>query len=101
MLQMAPGQKASSQCEQSEAESLYNSLADFGDHELVLSGLHENLTRARYLDTHMARTAAVLDHLAQADCLLSRVHRRADFAALRHVPAHALAIRSIVAGPQR
>ncbi len=100
-LQAATGPQSTSAAAQAEFDRLYGSLADFGDHELVLAGLHENFAAARYLDTHMARTAAILDQLSQVDRLLHRVHRRAEFAALRYVPAHALAVRGIVAGPQR
>ncbi|BDA40633.1 Chromosome transmission fidelity protein 18 homolog [Coccomyxa sp. Obi] len=82
-------------------ERLYNALADFGDSQLVLAGLQENFPHARYLDTHMARTAAITDHLADGDRLLRAVHRRSDFAALKFAPAHILAVRTIVAGPQR
>jgi hypothetical protein len=82
-------------------ERLYSALGDFGDHQLVLAGLQENFPAARYLDSHMARTAAVADALADGDRLLRAVHRRSDFAALKFAPAHALAVRAIVAGPQR
>ena len=82
-------------------ERLYSALGDFGDHQLVLAGLQENFPAARYLDSHMARTAAVANALAEGDRLLRAVHRRSDFAALKFAPAHALAVRAIVAGPQR
>ncbi len=82
-------------------ERLYSTLGDFGDHGLVLAGLQENFPAARYLDSHMARTAALADALADGDRLLRAVHRRSDFAALKFAPAHALAVRTIVAGPQR
>ena len=79
----------------------YDAVADFGEHDLVASGLHENFHAARYLDTHMARTASVLDHLADGDALTARMQRRSDYALLKFAPAHALSIRAIVAGPSR
>lgn len=79
----------------------YDAVADFGDHDLVASGLHENFHSARYLDTHMARTAAILEHLADGDRLTARMQRRSDYALLKFAPAHALSIRAIVAGPSR
>ncbi len=79
----------------------YDAVADFGDHELVASGLHENFHSARYLDTHMARTAAILGHLADGDRLTARMQRRSDYALLKFAPAHALSVRAIVAGPSR
>ena len=45
------------------AERMFTMLGDFGDHELVLAGMHENVLSQRYLDTHMQRTAQILDHL--------------------------------------
>ena len=79
----------------------YEAVADFGDHDLIVSGLHENYRSARYLDTHMARTASILDHLADSDRLTARMQRRSDYALLKFAPAHALSIRAIVAGPSR
>ena len=79
----------------------YDAVADFGDNDLIVSGLHENYRSARYLDTHMARTASILDHLADSDRLTARMQRRSDYALLKFAPAHALAIRAIVAGPSR
>ena len=79
----------------------YDAVADFGDHDLVASGLHENFHAARYLDMHMARTAAILGHLADGDALTARMQRRSDYALLKFAPAHALSIRAIVAGPSR
>ena len=79
----------------------YDAVADFGDHDLIASGLHENYHNARYLDTHMARTASVLDHLADSDRLTTRLQRRSDYALLKFTPAHTLSIRAIVAGPSR
>lgn len=67
----------------------------------MLAGLADNFWRARYLDTHMARTAALADALADGDRLLRAAHRRSDFAALKFAPAHALIASAIVAGPQR
>ncbi|CAL8467057.1 g6593 [Coccomyxa elongata] len=97
----ATGPGLSARTSGGSCERLYNALADFGDHQLVLAGLQENFPHARYLDTHMARTAAVADHLADGDRLLRAVHRRSDFAALKFAPAHILAVRMIVVGPQR
>lgn len=79
----------------------YEAIGDFGDHDLIISGLHENFRSARYLDTHMARTASILENLADGDRLLGRAQRCSDYALLKFAPAHALAIRAIVAGPSR
>lgn len=80
---------------------LHNALADFGDSELVLAGLHENFHRARFLDTHFRRAAGVLDTLGWADVLSRGVHRRGDFALMKYLPAAALGIHAVVAAPER
>lgn len=80
---------------------LHDALADFGDSELVLAGLHENFHRARFLDTHFRRAAGVLDTLGWTDVLARGVHRRGDFALLKYLPAAALGIHAVVAAPER
>lgn len=76
-------------------------LSDFGDHELVLSGLHENMLSQRYLDTHMERTCSLFNHLQAADSFVTAIGRNMDFGLMAYLPASLLAVRSIVAGPQR
>ncbi|KAK9821413.1 hypothetical protein WJX81_000979 [Elliptochloris bilobata] len=80
---------------------LHDALADFGDAELVLAGLHENFHRARFLDTHFRRAAGVLETLGDADVLMRDAHRRGDFAMQKYLPAAALRIHAVVAAPER
>lgn len=82
-------------------DHLHDALADFGDAELVLAGLHENVHRARFLDTGFRRAAGVLQTLGDADILQRAVHRRADFALLKYAPSAALRIHAVVAAPER
>ena len=88
------GRKASS-------DRLHDALADCGDAELVLAGLHENVHRARFLDTGFRRAAGVLESLGDADILQHAVHRRADFALLKYAPAAALRVHAVIAAPER
>ncbi len=41
-------------------DRLYGCLLDFGESELVLNGLHENVLRMRYFDTGMLKTSAIV-----------------------------------------
>ncbi len=76
-------------------------LSDFGDHELVLSGLHENMLSQRYLDTHMERTCSLFTHMQAADAFMTAVGKNMDFGLMAYLPASLLGVRSIVAGPDR
>ena len=84
-----------------ESERLFRMLGDFGDYELVLSGVHENMLSQRYLDTHMERTCSILSHLQAADQLMTATHKTMDFAFMAYLPATMLGIRAVVAGPDR
>lgn len=76
-------------------------LSDFGDYELVLSGLHENMLSQRYLDTHMERTCSLFGHLQAADQFMAATGKTMDFALMAYLPASMLGVRAIVAGPDR
>lgn len=80
---------------------MFRMLSDFGDHELVLSGLHENMLSQRYLDTHMERTCSLFGHLQAADQFMTATGRTMDFAFMAYLPAAMLAVRAVVASPDR
>ncbi|GAB4820762.1 hypothetical protein N2152v2_007808 [Parachlorella kessleri] len=80
---------------------LFGSLMDFGEHDLVLSGLHENVLSLRYFDVGLSRTTALLGHLADADRLMRASHRTADFSLYKYIPASLVAASSLVAGHER
>lgn len=84
-----------------EGEQLFRMLSDFGDHELVLSGLHENMLSQRYLDTHMEHTCQLFSHLQAADAFMTATGRTMDFAFMAYLPAAMLGVRAVVAGPDR
>eukprot|EP00891_Asterochloris_glomerata_P002587 jgi/Astpho2/2587/Aster-04292 len=76
-------------------------LQDFGDSELVMAGLHENVYRTRYMDTQLRRTAAIADLLGASDRFAAMTHRRGEWALVKYQPACALLLRSLAAGPDR
>lgn len=80
---------------------MFRMLSDFGDHELVLSGLHENMLSQRYLDTHMKRTCTLFSHLQAADEFLTATGKSMDFGLMAYLPAAMLGVRAVVAGPDR
>ncbi|KAL4857961.1 Chromosome transmission fidelity protein 18 [Chlorella vulgaris] len=80
---------------------LYDGLQDFGEHELVMGGLQENVLSLRYFDMALQRTCAVLDHLSDADRFMRCCFRGGEFGLLKYVPAPLVLVSSIVAGPDR
>lgn len=84
-----------------ESEQLHRALGDFGDHELVLNGLHHNMLSRNFLDTKMGRTCDAFDHLHAADSLLTAIRHNMDFSLQTYLPATMLGIRAIVAAPDR
>ncbi|GFR50395.1 hypothetical protein Agub_g12611, partial [Astrephomene gubernaculifera] len=87
--------------QQGELGELCNRLQDFGDYDLLLSGLHENLPRVRFMDINLSRTAAAAEVLGQADILLRSCRRTGDFSSLRFVPPCLAAVRALIAQPER
>ena len=66
-----------------------------------MAGLHENVYRARYMDTQLRRTAAIADLLGDGDRFAATTHRRGEWALVKYQPACALLVRSLAAGPDR
>lgn len=80
---------------------LYNMLLDFGDSELVLSGVFESLPGLRFFDIGLQRTTQVLSNLEDADAFMRCCQKSGDFSLLKYLPAPTLQVSSIVAGPER
>ncbi|GLC41596.1 hypothetical protein PLESTM_001218500 [Pleodorina starrii] len=80
---------------------LCNRLQDFGDYDLVLNGLHENLPRVRFMDVNLNRTSEVEEALGAADVLLRSCRRTGDFSCLRFVPPLLAKVRALAAQPER
>ena len=98
-LQVPSGRTAASPAAQ--LQQRLGMLQDFGDSELVMAGLHENVYRTRYMDTQLRRTAAIADLLGASDRFAAMTHRRGEWALVKYQPACALLLRSLAAGPDR
>lgn len=83
-----------------EAQKLGHLLGDYGEHDLVLNGLHENVLSQRFYDTYLASTCRVYDSLLDADKLLTISRRTADFGFYAYLPAAFLEVRGVVAEHQ-
>ena len=95
---MCPAAQASNRRRAGEdCSRLYSTLEDYGDHELVLNGVHENVLGLAYLDPQMLGTVRVFDHLHHADLLLTTARRRLDFGLMAYVPAPLLSVHATVA----
>ncbi|KAL4457647.1 hypothetical protein ABPG75_012512 [Micractinium tetrahymenae] len=87
--------------EAQRAQRLYDLLQDFGESDLVLGGVHENLLGLRYFDMALQRTTSALNCLGDADRFLRSCHSRGEFALLKYVPAPLVALSGLVSGPDR
>ncbi|RMZ52707.1 hypothetical protein APUTEX25_000826 [Auxenochlorella protothecoides] len=76
-------------------------LQDFGEHDLVLSGVHENLLSLRYFDLACSRTAWALFALCDADRLLGSCYASGSWGAARYVPAALLSAAGEVTSVER
>jgi chromosome transmission fidelity protein 18 len=86
----------------SDAAAAWDAVADFGDADLVLRGLHEALPIARLAEGRARRLADAAEALSEGDALLGRARKSsAAFSLLRFAPVSALAFRAAVAGPDR
>ena len=80
---------------------LYNLLLDFGEHELVLLGCHENAVAMRLADAGLVKLASLSATLGDADILMRAQGRTMDFGLSKYVPAAVLAVAAQAAGPER
>lgn len=78
----------------------YNTLADFGDQELVLGGFFESLPSIILFDMALLRTSSVLENMLMADILQSRISRSSDFSLMAYLPAYSLRVGNILSGPE-
>lgn len=74
---------------------------DFGDSELLLAGVAENLLSCRYLDINMAKTSKMLDTLQQADMLMRACRRSGEFSLMAYIPPLLVSIHTVAATHER
>ena len=82
-------------------DQLYRALADFGEHDLVLNGVHHNMLMRNFIDSRMALTCQAFDQIHAADAYLTAVRRNMDFSLMAYLPGAILGIGAIVASPDR
>ena len=68
-----------------------------GDHQLVLTGVFENLGHVRYTDTLLHKSAAATAHLSDGDLFASAAMRGGSWASMAYVPLASMAVRALVA----
>ncbi|MEW5318683.1 MAG: hypothetical protein WDW38_009885 [Sanguina aurantia] len=90
------GLKPGSSAGISKLDAVCGMMADFGDYETVMGGLHENMLSQRYLDIDFKKTCAMVDTISNVDIMMRSCRRSSDFGLMRYfAPAlyiiHALA----------
>ena len=81
----------------SDFEATLGLLHTVGDHQLVLTGVFENLANVRFTDTLLHKTSAAAAHLSDGDLLASAAMRGASWACMGYVPLASMAVRALVA----
>lgn len=80
---------------------LFDTLMDFGEHDLIMGGVHESLPHLRFFDMAMQRTSQVLSHMQDADVFTRHAMRSGDFSLMKYLPATTLSACAVVASPER
>lgn len=86
--------------ESQRCSRLFNTLMDFGDHDLVLGGFYESLPSIIHFDMALIRTSTVLDNMQMADMLQRKLSQTTDFSLAKYIPAMTLRIATILSGPE-
>eukprot|EP00889_Picochlorum_renovo_P000152 jgi/Picre1/27182/NNA_000151.t1 len=62
--------------ESQRCSRLFNTILDFGDHDLVIGGFYESLPSIIHFDMALLRTSTVLDNMQMADMLQRKLSQR-------------------------
>ncbi|GAX73943.1 hypothetical protein CEUSTIGMA_g1393.t1 [Chlamydomonas eustigma] len=81
--------------------SLWDSLNMFGEQELVLNGLFENLHSVRFIDINFKKTSSMADRLSEADSLLRRVRQNNEYNMMQYIVPQLLYCHLTAAQPER
>eukprot|EP00897_Mesotaenium_endlicherianum_P008791 jgi/Mesen1/7940/ME000422S07100 len=84
-----------------EFNRFHSLLANHGDHDMVMDGVHENFLKMRYHDASLEKTMEALEWMADADMLHHRTVSRQQFFLTAYRPAAVVRVRSLLAGPER
>lgn len=93
--------KKQAESESERVDRLYSSLQDFGEYDLVLYGLQENMQNMRYFDMALTRTCKLVDHLADADIFLQSAFTYSDFRLFNYAPAPIVSLSLEAASHER
>ena len=77
-------------------DSLYSQVASFGDNELMLSGLFENINNLRLGDTSMVKSAKALDAMVDADVFQGAGFKKGHFHLQPYVASAAMGVHACV-----
>ena len=76
--------------------SLYSQCISFGDNELMMGGLFENIHSIRLQDTSMVKSVRALRAIADADVMQSAGYNRGQFHLSPYVTSSAMAVHACV-----
>ena len=82
-------------------QQLYGHLLDFGEADLLASGVQEHAWGLRYMDVHLTTTSLVADRLQDCDRMLHAAMRKPDYSLLKYSPAAVLSVQKLVSGRDR
>ena len=75
---------------------LYSQVASFGDNDLVLSGLFENINNLRLGDTSMVKSARALNSMVDADVFIGAGFKKGHFHLQPYVASAAMGVHACV-----
>ena len=75
---------------------LYSQVASFGDNDLVLSGLFENINNLRLGDTSMVKSARALNSMVDADVFIGAGLKKGHFHLQPYVASAAMGVHACV-----
>ncbi|KAH7672890.1 chromosome transmission fidelity protein 18 [Dioscorea alata] len=78
-------------------DSLYTLIANRGDYELTMDGIHENFLQLSYHDPKMQKTARCLDMLGISDSLLHYIFRTQQMSLQVYQPLSAVGMSYLIA----
>jgi len=93
--------KKQAESESERVDRLYSSLQDFGEFDLVIYGLQENMQNMHYFDMALTRTCKLVDHLADADIFLQSAYTYSDFRLFNYAPAPIVSLSLEAASHER
>ncbi|KAJ0984088.1 hypothetical protein J5N97_002444 [Dioscorea zingiberensis] len=80
---------------------LYSLIANRGDYELTMDGIHENFLQLSYHDPKMQKTARCLDMLGVSDSLLHYILRTQQMSLQAYQPPIAVSLSYLIAQVER